>query len=103
MQWYKLDKINAGHVSPLVLNTAHGNLALNINLHPFEISFSIVQNLYNQISNKIMEVVGRNISEFFKSPSQPNFKVNPRKGLFEKENDFSEAKLDTIYAILCQI
>ena len=48
-----------------------------------------------------MEEVGRNISknEFFKSPSQPNFKVNPRKGLFEKENDFSEAKLDTLYAI----
>ena len=87
MQWYKLDKINAGHVSPLVRTTAHGNLALNINLHPFEIYFSIVQNLYNQISNNIIVVVRRNISEneHFKSPSQLNYKVNRRKGSFEKK------------------
>ena len=74
MQWYKLDKINAGHVSPLVLTTAHGNLALNINLHPFEIYFSIVQNLYSHISNNIIVVVRRNISEkeHFKSLSKLN-------------------------------
>ena len=90
MQWYKLDKINAGHVSPPVLTTAHGNLALNINLHPFE-NLSIVQNLYNQISNNIIKVVDRNVSEneYFKSPSQLNFKVKTRKEPFEKENDFS--------------